>query len=213
MKTLLFIIILVFANVSLAQKTNQNQTFSFKGISLGISPREFKKIATPTSEPADIVCSSDTDSSKKGFLDLLNLETSVLLKELGGDSCVYTNSVLFFRYLSLYYGFYFIKMPKDTEAKLFRMWMDIHVGDYDELLSELTKKYGKPRTTTQKVSNRMNAKFNNVISVWENKENQITLTKYASNLESSYLQFTYKEYDKYFSKLQKEHEKNKPSKI
>jgi hypothetical protein len=63
------------------------------------------------------------------------------------------------------------------------------------------------------VSNKLNAKFKNEISSWENKLNKIVLTKYSSSLTNSNLTFTYKEYDRFFIKLKKDYERKKPSKI
>ncbi len=193
--------------------------FSFKSVSLGITPSEFRK-ATPLTgpgsadfPPAKVICISSDDTSGPSGVLLSYLDISKFLKDNGGDSCVYDDSILFFKYLSKFYGFYFIKGPNDTEPKLFNMWMVVNNRDYDELLSELKKKYGKPQTQTKALSNALNAKFLNVISTWENKINKITLMKYDSKIDRAKLEYVLKSHYKHYQNKKKEVEKSTPPKV
>ena len=73
------------------------------------------------------------------------------------------------------------------ESRLHAIVLAFDPDNYVDICKALTAKYGIPKTSSETISNRMNAKFENVTAVWRRGTQALTATRYAGDIETSSL--------------------------
>lgn len=73
------------------------------------------------------------------------------------------------------------------ENKLHAILLTFDPENFIEISKALTAKYGAPKISSQTLSNRMNAKFENVTAVWRRGTQTLTATRFAGDIETSSL--------------------------
>lgn len=78
-------------------------------------------------------------------------------------------------------------------VRLQRVFVPLPVGAYQGVLDALTAKYGKPKeSVTGEVQNRLGAKFDSAVSMWDDGTATITLAARATSVDSATLLLEHK---------------------
>lgn len=192
------LVVIIAAPVGAAEiysRDGWEQAFSRRNIKLGISLQEFKTIPFPDTSKYHYkkphpVCSNAVPSSK-----YIGVKIYGNLKIVGVIKCAYFGSWTYLKSkvekispLLLRAGpdtdYYFMKPEDEENYLLYQIYTEHYKIIYMDVLEAFHTSFGKPQTVrTPIVQNRLGAKFENTISIWENVSSRMLITRYAGQLD------------------------------
>ncbi len=203
------------------------ETHDFRGIYLGITISEFRKITPITADSilkrkSKTICTGDNNTAGKELSFYLRPVAGT--EESGGVVCkwAYNKREKYFSRYELsgpsiagyagfphIYRFNFIKKPGDNEPRLYQMVFGVNPKtSYPLVMQGLLEKYGTPTfSKTGYVQNMMGAIFSNKTTKWESKKSILTLQERSIDVETGTIDYVLKEYIDYVNMLTRENAK------
>lgn len=174
----------------------EDEPFSFRGIKLGITIDEFRRIPhpeMPNDKKAHVRCSTDI---KKNEYDLFHLDSD--LKKAGVHQCGFFSSrsssyhdrisVANIQYVAEPSFHFFAK--NNEPHRLFRIIIPVAVPYTNQLLDALRERYGEPQTSTDReVQNAFGASFQSRFRMWQNSVSEISVLERAPKLDGTTLMY------------------------
>lgn len=174
------------------------EPFDFKGVKLGISIDEFRKLPHPDADDKDAhyaakesaaVCTGEKVSISANY----TIEpTEVMLYDraeqaAGVVKCVWVNksndrmakgktaalSLADSGYAVYDYSFSFIPDPKDGVLRFYRFVGETNRNAFSAVISALSRKFGKSIITQDEVQNGLGNKFARTMASWRNESSEI----------------------------------------
>ena len=196
--------ILLVSNPALAQTT---EPFDFKGVKLGISLDEFRKMPHPDAEDKDahyaakdssVVCTGEKIAMSGGY-SKEPIEVTIYdpaEKAAGVVKCVWVNqsddrmargntaglSLADSGYAIYDYSFSFIVDPNDGVLRFFRLVGKTNRNAFTNVISALTNKFGKPDLSQDEVQNGIGNKFTRTMALWKSTVFEIFVTDRSNEL-------------------------------
>ena len=184
-----------------------SEPYTFRGIPLGITLAEFRKLPFPDanrSPKARTLCTGDSgirsakdyaptvsdDQARIGVISCRYVEPREGFVGMAGDQIVATAGAAFMDFANLsYYQIDFFFSPATlSEAQLRRrLYMIVfrpREENYETIFNALSEKYGKASSiTTELLKNRMGADFKNEIAFWQNGVSKILIKRMDSKID------------------------------
>ena len=184
-----------------------SEPFDFKGVKLGISLDEFRKMPHPDAEDKEahyaakgssVVCTGEKVTLSGGY-DIEPTEVTIYdraEKAAGVIKCVWVNqsddrmargktaalSLADSRYAVYDYNFSFIPDPQDGVLKFYRFVGETNRNAFDAVVAALTNKFGKPAVSQDEVQNGIGNKFTRTMALWKNSISEIFVTDRSGEL-------------------------------
>ena len=198
------IALILTATPALAQTS---EPFDFKGVKLGISIDEFRKMPHPDADDKDahyaakgsaVVCTGEKVSISASY----TIEpTEVMLYDraeqaAGVVKCVWVNksndrmargktaalSLADSGYAVYDYSFSFIPDPKDGVLRFYRFVGETNRNAFGAVESALAHKFGEPIVTQDDVQNGLGNRFTRTMAIWRNNTSEIFVTDRSSEV-------------------------------
>ncbi len=174
------------------------QGYDFKGVALGTSLDEFRKMPHPDGKPAKVICTGEKVAVTRNYssepIDVMVFDE--VEKSLGVARCVWITtegqfgvgstaglSLAGSGYASYSYGFSFIKDPKDGVPRLYRYLGTTNVAAYGAIVEALTKKWGTPSLQKGTVQNRIGNTFEKETATWSNSISSLVVESRWSKID------------------------------
>lgn len=167
------------ANTARSAPPAPRGTFDFKGVPLGISYDEFRRLPHPDGFPAQIVCTGERVTV--GRLPMTPLDVSIfndLHVALGVRKCVWINTagdwagrmaglgLAGSSYATNEYSFSFVPDPSDGVLRLFQFEGITNRLAEAPVLQALTAKFGNPNLSRGTVQNGIGNNFDQTTAIW-----------------------------------------------
>lgn len=189
------------AGAAQARGSQHSSTFDFKGVPLGISLDEFRRLPHPDGKPAKVVCTGE----KTGVGALAQLEpTEVMVVEedehaAGVRKCVWISldrsapygfgfgdpaplGLAGSGYATIRYSFSFVPDPADGVPRLYSFTGTTNTLAMDNIVEAITAKFGMPRVLQGSVQNGFGAKFSQTTDVWATQSGSLTVQSPAGEV-------------------------------
>ena len=183
------------------------EPYDLRGIRLGISISEFRKLKHPDDAQAKVICSNDADAKKLRYSTELGVYGSD--RDAGVLRCNHFKFGKLFDSSSLppewqevnlnvatvgvYMTYKFVPDPQVQNVPML-YWIGVrsNVQYWSKFWEGYTTKYGKPHSIDNSSSqNRMGATFDNVRAVWNNNVSTIILLKRSSEIQRTDIVYTH----------------------
>lgn len=157
--------------------------FDFKGVALGTSLDEFRRLPHPDGKPSQVVCTGEKATRTSGYssepIGVMIFDDTE--KALGVTKCIWVTvgekygngstamlSLANSGYGSGDYSFSFIKDPKDGIPRLYKFTGSSNVAAYQATVEALSGKWGVPTLEKGAVQNRIGNSFDKETATWAN---------------------------------------------
>lgn len=197
------------------------ESFDFKGIKLGITPADFKLLPIPKeampyigAAPPGLVqkiasvkseCSSDIVAVKTIYPADKNLgvvECAWVVTEKEYAEHRYVSNLSVGNRGSQTYKFRFIAMPGEPNPRLFSIQIFVDSRAFSDISDLLTKKFGAPLgLADSEVQSGSGPIFQNRSMTWRNRSGSVVFTQRVGDVDTSLLQYSLTDYEKYFAEL------------
>lgn len=194
------------------------EPFDFKGVKLGISIDEFRKMPHPDADDKDahyaakesaVVCTGEKVSISANY----TIEpTEVMLYDraeqaAGVVKCVWVNksndrmakgktaalSLADSGYAVYDYSFSFIPDPKEGVLRFYRFVGETNRNAFGAVEGALAHKFGKPIITQDEVQNGLGNRFTRTMVIWRNSVSEIFVTDRSSEVNKMVIIVSHKE--------------------
>ncbi len=200
-------VLIAFVLMATSAFAETSTPYDFKGVPLGISIDEFRKMPHPDAEDKDahyvakessVMCTGEKISLSA---DYSTEPTEVMIydsaeKAAGVVRCVWVNqsqdrmargktaalSLADSGYAVYDYSFSFIPDPQDGVLKFYRFVGETNRNAFGAVVSALTNKFGKPVVSQDEVQNGIGNKFTRTITLWKNAVSEIFVTDRSNEL-------------------------------
>jgi hypothetical protein len=195
-------VILKFAAFCLFGSAASAEPFSFRGVPLGTTLADFRKIPFPDAKYPNtrVLCSGD-----KELLKLLDVERPPLssdLTRIGVTACnfyspsngrLFRNAPDFANVGGYETTFYFspASFQEPLRLRLYLISVTPASRHHQTIVDALTSKYGKPTDSSiAKIKNRMGAEFDDETTVWTADGSTILVRKYNGDINQSLITYS-----------------------
>ena len=163
----------------LAAPRAAGSTFDFKGVPLGISYEDFRRLPHPDGERAQVACTGEKVSSREDLRVSDDVEEQLGVRRciwvgVDGDGGEVPLRIAGTAYTTIAYSFAFVPDPKDGVLRLFKFRGVSIRGAEPVAVDALTAKYGKGKINTGTVQNGFGNHFEQVSAEWSSALGSIT---------------------------------------
>lgn len=175
------------------------EPYDLRGIKLGMSISEFKKLPHPDGNDSKVICTGDSkpegirqdyelsvygDESKAGVI-ICNF---YLLRPFP-TRLIWLDAQLNVASINAYMKYKFLPDPlRGNELSLYAIIVRSNVAAWEKFWEGYTGKYGPPNHISDApMQNKVGATFDNVVATWDNKISGITLRKRFERIDNSYI--------------------------
>lgn len=198
--------ILAFATFPIAcSDANSSERFDFKGVFLGTSIDDFKKLPHPdlvnentsaSVKKSEVVCSGEKgpaigDPREPYQVSIYDPDE----KSAGIKKCIwvsnssgYTGDIAPISIAGSGYGFYdytfsFMPSTEEDDLVLYKFEGQTNNNAFDDTIDALTNKYGPPKKHKDTVRNGMGNEFTQITAIWDAGESVITVTNIWGSID------------------------------
>ena len=182
-----------------ASTVHAAEPFDLRGIKLGVTLSDFRKMPHPDGQQTKVICTGDPDAKRRVLFASDDEDAAGVrvcnhyeFKKLFASSSLppeWTETSLNVATINVFMTYKFVPDTKrGNEPALYSIIVRSNVTNWNKFWEGYNGKYGKPQSVSNaSTQNRAGATFDNVTATWENDQSSITLIKRFSRIDNTYI--------------------------